>query len=286
LSAPQQQTMAGLLAQHLIADGARFSLMPQFLSFDHLPRSFQEVRQWTQRLAKIAVGAGGTPPRPQETPDEPDTLLADARFLIGAVAAPAGEPLFRWQMQSDDNLVTREQRHETWVEACQPVLSPLFTGCHVDFLPVDAYYSSSREADRRTRPLAIQAAVAWLQDAAQLAPSDLRATIAACGEQIAEEYRVGFCTRQNNDVIYGCVWPILSKEEALPEGVDSSLPDVPDEIAALLRTLGLEEVRRLPGLNPPEYCDDCGAPFFPNPLGEMQHPELPEDTDISPQHFH
>jgi hypothetical protein len=35
-----------------------------------------------------------------------------------------------------------------------------------------------------------------------------------------------------------------------------------------------------------DYCDVCGAPYFPNPLGEMQHPEIPDEADLNPVHFH
>ncbi|MGP1615463.1 MAG: DUF2863 family protein, partial [Pollutimonas bauzanensis] len=107
-----------------------------------------------------------------------------------------------------------------------------------------------------------------------------------CGGDTIEEYRVGFSTRHSNEVIYGCIWPVLSKEEAAADGTENQVIDVPDEIAALLKEQGIADVRRLPGIHPAEFCDDCGAPYFPNPLGEMMHPELPEETDLAPVHFH
>ena len=58
------------------------------------------------------------------------------------------------------------------------------------------------------------------------------------------------------------------------------------KIAALLKECGVGDVRRLPGILPPDYCEDCGAPFFPNPAGEMVHAELPEDAETAPTHFH
>ena len=79
---------------------------------------------------------------------------------------------------------------------------------------------------------------------------------------------------------------MLSKEEAVVDSVESDLVDVPETIAALLKELGIAEIRRLPGIQPTEFCDDCGAPYFPNALGEMMHPELPEETDMAPMQFH
>jgi hypothetical protein len=156
----------------------------------------------------------------------------------------------------------------------------------MEYLQPDAYYTNSREADRRIRPLALKAAVTWLQTAARLPGDELRAVIAACGDTVVEEFRIGFSTRTSNEVVYGCIWPVLSKEEAAADDMDAGHIDVPDEISALLKDLGVGDVRRLPGIYPLEFCDDCGAPHFPNPLGEMLHPELPEETDLTPAHFH
>jgi hypothetical protein len=35
-----------------------------------------------------------------------------------------------------------------------------------------------------------------------------------------------------------------------------------------------------------EFCDDCGAPLFPDREGELVHAEMPEDTPPPVEHFH
>ncbi|MYN13737.1 DUF2863 family protein [Pusillimonas sp. TS35] len=286
LTADQNAQLLAHVKAYIAAPAAKVALLPALVGFDQMPQTFQETRQWTQRLAQQALGV------PAETctlhsPTEPDTLLADARFVVGAIAVPKGEALFRWQTpQAEDGQAGRDLVRNAWIDAASTVISPLFTGCQVEFLQPDAYYINSREADRRIRPLALKAAITWLQAAVHLTGAELRAVIAGCGESAIEEYRVGFSTRQNNDVIYGCVWPVLSREEAVADGMESGEIDVPDEIAALLKEQGVGDVRRLPGLYPIEFCDDCGAPLFPNALGEMMHPELPEEADMTPIHFH
>src|SRR3546814_18086849 len=129
-------------------------------------------------------------------------MLADARFLVGAIVVPRGAPLFQWQKDSIDGN-TRDHLFQEWSQAYSQAVSPLFTGCTIEYLQPDAYYVSSREADRRIRPLALKAAITWLQTAAALPAGDLRATIAGCGESVAEEFRVGFSTRQDNNVLHG-----------------------------------------------------------------------------------
>lgn len=285
LDAAVQQAIIDSLAELIVAPQARVAIIPRLVSFDQMPQSFQETWAWTQRLGQQALGLSSDPCPLRDNP-EPDNMLADTRFLVAAIATPKGEPIFRWQTTPDSIGPARDTCLKHWQERSQQLLAPLFTGCQTEFLLPDAFYISSREADRRIRPLAVKAAVAWLQTATSFDAADLRATIVACGQDRIEEFRVGFCPSDSNDVIYGCVWPVLSREEAQLDGIDGDRPDVPDEIAGLLRELGLREIKRLPGIQHPEFCDDCGAPYFPNPLGEMLHPELPEEAVPGPVHFH
>ena len=286
LTSDQLAALAAQVQACIAAPDAQLAFISKLVNFDQMPQTFQETRAWTQGLAQQALGVS-TEPHPLHAQDNPEGLLADARFIVGVVVVPKGQALFRWQVKQDANTFTsRQQCHSEWAEGGAAILSSQFTGCHVEFLQPDAYYVNSREADRRIRPLALKAAVTWLQTAAGLSGGDLRAVIAGCGDTAIEEYRIGFSTRQGNEVVYGCIWPVLSKEEAASDGLEAGHVDVPDEIAALLKEMGVSDVRRLPGIYPPEFCDDCGAPYFPNPIGEMLHPELPEETDLTPLHFH
>ena len=151
----------------------------------------------------------------------------------------------------------------------------------------DAYYVSNREADRRIRPLSVKSAVVWLEGALQLEASQLRAVIVGCGERTVEEYRIGFTQKNQTEVIYGCLWPLYGREEDEPllEGQPAPIETI-DEITNLLKECGITDIRRLSSMLSPEFCDDCGAPYFPNPSGEMVHAELPEDAETAPAHFH
>jgi hypothetical protein len=285
LGKAQHQELTQLLAQTVLAPDAHTCLLPDLMRFDSLPQSFQETRAWTQALAMQALGHRDR--LPLRTTEAPDDLLADVFFLIGVIVVPRGQALFRWQSaQPDAGQTGQEASTALWAEGCARILETVFTGCRTEYLPPQAYYSSTRQADQNIRPLTLKAALTWLQTAAHIPASDLRAAIIACGEQAIEEYRIGFCTRQNNDVIYGCVWPALNREESLPEQGAEGQVDTWDTIAALLREAGLQDIRRLPGIHPGEFCEDCGTPYFPNMLGEMQHPELPEEIDPEPVQFH
>jgi hypothetical protein len=262
---------------------ARLALLPQVIGFEQMPQSFQDTARLTRQLGKQAV-TGEVKPIEIDPLTHTEGMLADARFILAAIAVPKGQPVFRWQTPSGSAVQSRKQSLQRWQQAIEPCFSRLFAGCTAHYQQPEAFFVSSREADRSIRPLALKAAAIWLQNAANLNGSDIRATIVGCGESIVEEYRVGFTTRQSNQVIYGCVWPILSKEEANLN--NEGLPDIPDYIAEQLTVAGIKEIKRLNGLAQGEICDDCGAPFFPNMLGEMMHPELPEEIDLEPRNFH
>jgi uncharacterized protein YuzB (UPF0349 family) len=50
--------------------------------------------------------------------------------------------------------------------------------------------------------------------------------------------------------------------------------------------MGIAHVKRIAERYVAEYCDDCGAPLFADPSGELVHAEMPEDTPAGNEHFH
>jgi hypothetical protein len=74
------------------------------------------------------------------------------------------------------------------------------------------------------------------------------------------------------------VWPLL--------GIEDETTDVAGEIESVLRKTGLKEVTVLDQQFPYEFCDDCGAPLYPNIEGETVHAEMPEQDDSPSQTLH
>ncbi|MBX3687430.1 MAG: DUF2863 family protein, partial [Rhodocyclaceae bacterium] len=63
--------------------------------------------------------------------------------------------------------------------------------------------------------------------------------------------------------------------------------DVVGQIETVLRDSGVSDITVLDHRYPLEYCEDCGAPYYPSPEGEVVHAELPEDqADQAPRHLH
>ncbi|HVL76704.1 MAG TPA: DUF2863 family protein [Noviherbaspirillum sp.] len=292
-------TLCAHLHGHLLADGTCLALAPTLFSIDQLPRTHVETFALTQRMAQAAVKGAGI--KPLANAPETAPFLADTRYLLAAVAAPAGQPLFCWQaaMQPAERATAFAQ----WRAQATPNIASLLPGCGVELLMPEAYYVACREADRQIRPASIRAAIHYLTHTLGVDANGLRAVIGGFAEEPlsgrVDEYRVGFTLRQNPEVIYGVVWPLYGQEdeeesdiapsfEALttPEILEAESRTPLEEITALLRACGITHIKRHAEHFPLEFCDDCGAPLYPDPDGELVHAEMPEDAPAGPGHFH
>ena len=53
-----------------------------------------------------------------------------------------------------------------------------------------------------------------------------------------------------------------------------------------LREAGVTDIRAWPDVIEAEFCEDCGAPLYPNPKGEVAHTEMPDDVAPESAPFH
>ncbi|KVC67493.1 hypothetical protein WJ63_28385 [Burkholderia pyrrocinia] len=279
------------LQAHVLANDTLVGLAPFLYSIDQLPRHHVETYRLAQQLAHAALGQHAAKLSFGDLP-ETSPILADPRFLLAVVAAPAGAPLFRWQEEEHGSRIERGQCLEQWTAQGGPNLAIALPGCEFECLLPDAYYSACRDADERIRPHTVRTAIRYLFDTLGAAPQELRAVVAGFGERRIDEYRVGFTRRGNNDVIYGVVWPLYGRENgdvaidnAALEG-DLPIEGPLEEIVSLLKECGVTDIRRHAGRFEPEYCDDCGVPLYADPLGEIVHAEMPEDASPAQPHFH
>ncbi|HYF60863.1 MAG TPA: DUF2863 family protein [Burkholderiaceae bacterium] len=267
---------------HVLARDVRFRMTPTLYSIDQLPRDYGDLRRLARRLGTAAIVQGATSSR-LEAKSLPETadMLADSRFLLAAIAAPEGAPMFRWQQTEPGEHASRVQCLEQWVAQARPSIEPLLPGCGFECLLPDAYHINLRESDRRVRPYAIKAGVHFLTHALGLEPDGIKATVAAFGDDRVDEYRIGLQVGDGEEVAQGIVWPLLGSESETDD------PSPLDRIRETLREAGVVEMRTWAELTEPEYCEDCGVPLYPNHLGEIVHAEMPEDAaPAETAHFH
>lgn len=272
------QALEVQLRAHVLAGQTRVALVPYLYSVDQLPRHFSELRRLAARLGDAAV-SGEIARIDFARMPETAQLLSDSRFVIAAVATVRGQPLFRWQEDASGH-AGRTTSLEQWIAQARPTIARLLPGCVFECLLPDAYYVNCREADRRVRPYAIRAGVAYLENTMQVEASHLRAVIAGFGEERVDEYRVGFTVDGDSHVAHGVVWPLYGRED------ENTRPGPMEDLLAELAQCGVTEVKKLTGTFEPEYCEDCGAPLFANPDAEIVHAELPEEADSPAAHFH
>ena len=189
-------------------------------------------------------------------------------------ASPRGKPLFRWN-EKDGN---KEVALKEWIKQGSPNLEPLLTGCAWQPLLPDSYHASCRNADRLSRPYSLKASVAFLQTMLGLMPADIRAVVGPCYDRCMEEYRGGPGPRAKGETHHRLVSPLL--------GAEDEATDAASEIEAVLREAGVKDVVFLDHHFPMEFCDDCGAPLFPNPEAELVHAEMPEQAAANSQALH
>jgi len=295
-------TLSAHFSAHLLADGTHMAMSSTLYSIDQLPRTHAEAYSKVHKLAQAALK--GQAVKSESRTPETAPFLADTRYLMVAVVAPHNGPMFRWQMPALHASQADERRNAlaAWTTQATPTVARLLPGCGIELLLPEAYYTACREADKLIRPVSIRAAVHYLTHSLACEPSELRAVIAGFGEESApdgqvDEYRVAFTRRSDSDVMYGVVWPLYGQEdeegtpaEGLGAGAtlaDMLKPRTPvEEIVEHLNAAGVSQVKKLGEKYVAEYCDDCGAPLFADPSGELVHAEMPEDAATGTEHFH
>lgn len=273
------QALSSHWQAHTLAREARFRMVPYLYSIDQLPREFSELRRMVRKLGLAAI-TNQTPRIDLKSLPETADMLADTRFFLGVVAVPAGQAMFRWQQFDTTEHASRVACLEQWIAQARPNIEPLLPGCGFECLLPDAYHLNLRESDRRVRPYAIRAAVHFLTHALDEEPGSLKASVAAFGNDRLDEYRIGLSIGDSEDVAHGVVWALLGAES------DGDDPSPLAHIRETLREVGVLDVKVWPDLNEPEFCEDCGAPLYPNIKGDIVHAEMPDDVEPDTSHFH
>lgn len=262
------QSLQELLQEHILATGTRLSMADILYSPDQLPQGFIETRAMLQQLVTSAISGL---PLTIDTKNLPPAgeYVADVRYLFAAVLVDKNSPIFRWQ-QTD---ITLDEALQNWQEKSMDLFRELLPGCHLKLLLPNAFFNAWRRLEDEARSFSVRAAIQYLCETLQVLPAELFAVVSACYDQTLEEYRIGFGLVSSPQVLHGVVWPLIGNEQE--DG------DTLSHIERELSDLG--KVTILTSTMPMEYCEDCGTPLFPNPQGELQHPEMPENSTEIPK---
>lgn len=262
------------MAGHLMARDTRVAIADHLYSIDQLPEAFSDVRRLTEQLGDAAVERVALHVDPKKL-REPIAMLADTRYVLAAVATPAGGPLFHWQelgVDPDAKITAIAAFREQAANVFQPVM----TGCRFRVLSPAAFHAALRFADRELREFSLEAAVAYLKLAYDFAPDNLSAAYGLFGDPnggAGAEVRIGLAKATDEDeIVEGVVWPLLGDEE------EQTMEDVDKALRAVGVVKSVAHTHRFPL----EFCDDCGAPLFPTAAGHVAHAEPPEEAEDRP----
>lgn len=268
------------LAQHLIASDVQFGICPHLYVIDTLPQGFTEARSLVKEMADAITNNEQYYPS-EIAADDAVLLPADARFVLGVAMAKLGQPIFQWQTISETSVdKAKYQAFANWLAVARDYFVKLLPGCEFEMGMPNAFFHNCRQADIRIRPHSVNAVIKGTAELLELPVKNLTIVIAPVGETEVDEYRIGLMHKDDEDVINGAIWPLFASE-----GADIA-PYPIDVIEALVREAKVGEVIILEGLHQPEYCEDCGAPFFFNRDGEALHPFMPEALSHDAPKFH
>ena len=263
------------LQGHVAARDARVAVADTLYSIDQLPEAFSDVRRSLDALTE-ALGEGVLRIDPRKL-REPVAMLADTRYVMAVITAPAGAALFHWQETGVDP-DAKDAAIAAFKEQATSVLQPVMTGCRFSVLAPQAFHNALRQGDRELREFSLGAATSYLRLAYELAPAELSAAAGIFEDsrgnlQMGPEMRIGLARTENEDaVIEGVVWPLLGDDEE----------QTFEDIEKALRGLGISRITMHSHRFPLEFCDDCGAPMFPTAGGHVVHAEPPEDLEERP----
>lgn len=262
------------LSGHLLARDARVALADYLFSIDQLPEAFADVRKQIEQLGDAAA-EGITLHVDSKKLREPVAMLADTRYVLIAIAAPQGAPLYHWQETGVDP-DSKIGALSAFREQVASVLQPVLTGCRFKVLSPNAFHAALRYADRELREFSLEAAVSYLKLAYDFAPNMLTAAYGVFEDPSGNsggEVRIGLSkTASDDDVIEGVVWPLLGDDD------EQTMEDIDKALKALTLNRAVAHAHRFPL----EFCDDCGAPMFPNAAGHVVHAEPPEEAEDRP----
>jgi hypothetical protein len=274
LAAGVVQNLTTQLAAHLLARDTRVAIADHLYSIDQLPEAFSDVRRLTEQLGDAAVEGVALHVDPKKL-REPVAMLADTRYVLAAVATPAGGPLFHWQQLGVDP-DAKVDATAAFREQAANALQPVMTGCRFRLLSPSAFHAALRLADRELREFSLEAAVAYLKLAYDFAPTSLSAAYGIFADPNGNggaEVRVGLAkATEEDDVVEGVVWPLLGDDE------EQTIEDVDKALRAVGVVKAVAHAHRFPL----EFCDDCGAPLFPNAAGHVVHAEPPDEAEDRP----
>ena len=281
LSVKDRHALTEALKNVVLTSYARVALLGMLVAPDQIPDEFSQIAQLRCNLTE-ALTQNIDPPLHPQAQKETTRFLSDTRYLVGVVAVPKGEAIFRWQeprakipsSQTNDRGVIERR----WAKTFLPTVEPLLAGCNISALLPEAFHAACASVDLASRPYSVEACVHFLSEAINLTPENQRAIIAPFHSERLEEFRIALGPRNEDALYHGVIWPLLGAED---ENTNTLA-----EIEQALRHAGVTDILTHDDIFMIEYCVDCGGPLYANAEGELAHLEMPGSVTVESSVLH
>ena len=260
--------IAKLYKSHFASPKAHVSIGNSLIAAEHIPERLTEVRSLLSRLVKPKKDASVVDISYLLTADPTDEF-SDVRYVVLGVSAETATDLF--DRFSSERIELAHKLMDFSLKA-RAVLREFMTGSMLEVQAPAAFFTAWRQAVASERLFSLKALVKYVC-IEKIRPEKLIATTAIFSNlsenNAAEpqpEVRIGISfTFDANRIVAGVVWPCEPTELEIAQGFAKEV----------LTLEGIKTVVAHDQLFPLEWCEQCGAPLYANPEGNVTHVEKP-----------
>lgn len=199
--------------------------------------------------------------------------FSDVRYIALAVAENNTLP------QEPFNRIEHARKHMRFSMGVKKLIQTTLRGSIFTVNCVSGFFRAWRSSEAAMRVYSLQALISFVRTMGY-GPSEQILTLAYFDRAVQSqsepniEIRIAVSTRENPDrVIAGIVWPVNDEE------CESQLTLATD----ILTNQNIRRIRTLDTRFTMEWCEECGAPMYANPKGEIVHIEAAENNyDYAP----
>ncbi|MCF0253294.1 MAG: DUF2863 family protein [Duodenibacillus sp.] len=257
--------------------GARIAVGNCLLSAEHIPERLTHVRRLLNGLVaemKPGEDVAVVDVRSLLTSNPPNDF-SDSRYIVAAISADAPEGLF---YARGSTYIERARALMDFALEAHDILETELIGSVFEIQAPNAFYAAWRQTETAMRVFAVRSLVDFA-GCMGVEPARAVATAGIFRRQGAEEgdpqdgdYEVRISIGSADDpeaVCAGVVWSCLSEE---PESTQGFAADV-------LAACGVQRIVTPDQEFPMEWCEDCGAPLYATPSGNIAHVEEPSEAN-------
>ncbi len=269
--------IAKLYKASFLNSHARVCVGNCLIAAEHIPERLTDVRALLTKLTREKKEASLADISYLLTADPADDF-SDVRYIALSVSAQGASYLFD---AFNLDRITKAHRLMEFSLKAKNALREFMTGSMIEVQAPAAFFTAWRQAAASERLFSLKALVKYVC-IEKITPEKLIATTAIfsnlsqenTGPEPQPEVRIGLSlTFDANRIIAGVVWPCEATELEIAQGFAKEV----------LTLEGIKTVVAHDQLFPLEWCEQCGAPLYANPEGNVTHVEKPNIplTDVN-----